>query len=267
MKILFRLVNYYLQTAVMNTIEEKVKTCLGITKSGKRCAKSVKSELKYCWKHKTQELNSSMDVARFNEECPICFATESKGMLILSCLHRIHSECAEGLTDTQCPMCRKEVINWPKSLLAKIKENAEDRKQELIDEDTQHIREQERLIREMTIPHMTLLLQPPPRIEIISALLYLREQGIPMSYIPQNVRITRTRGHPNFQPGVLFTAIIGQVIERMQRDIFAGPFLVEREDYTKEGSEDDTEDPFEDENEKYIEIDRSINFNEDNDVD
>lgn len=202
-----------------------------------------------------------MDKTHFNKDCPVCL--ESTGeMLILSCLHRIHESCAEGLTDLSCPMCRKEVINWPSRIKAKIEANSRDREQELVEEDTAALLEQQAHARAM-MSQMTMFLQPPPQIEIMSALQYLADQGIPMHYIPQRVRIARQRNQPRVQPGVLFTTIVGQVMEKVQEDLTHGTLQVERdhpEEDDSSGDESSDDDPFELENDALSGVNRSVNF-------
>jgi hypothetical protein len=162
------------------------KLCSGTTKSGEKCRKHPCSGFKYCWFHRSQnQTTQDMVNPRFNEDCPICLGNEEQ-MLILSCLHRIHRECAEGLKDSLCPICRKDVSNWPEDLLEKISKNEKDRQEQLTNEETQHLQEQEEQFRSI-LSHLTMFLQPPPQIEIASAFQFLRGLGIPHRYVPERI--------------------------------------------------------------------------------
>lgn len=202
-----------------------------------------------------------MNKTHFNKECPVCLESDGD-MLILSCLHRLHETCAEGLTSHDCIVCRGKVINWPPRIWSKIKENSKDFEQELLEEETEALLEHQHAAQAM-MSQMTMFLQPPPQIEIMSALQYLSDQGIPMHYIPQRVRIARQRNQPRVQPGVLFTTIVGQVMEKVQEDLSQGGLQVEREHPEEDDSSGDElfeEDPFELENDALMSTNRSVNF-------
>ena len=55
----------------------------------------------------------------FNSKCPICLETDQV-FHIMTCKHKIHLDCAEGLISLLCPICRKEVENFPLRVHRKI---------------------------------------------------------------------------------------------------------------------------------------------------
>ena len=57
----------------------------------------------------------------FNSECPICLETDQV-FHVMTCKHKIHLDCAERLISLLCPICRKEVENFPLHVHKKITE-------------------------------------------------------------------------------------------------------------------------------------------------
>ena len=186
----------------------------------------------------------------FNIECPICF-DEDGDMIILSCLHRFHEICLEGHTNLDCPKCRQHVINWSPSLKEKIIKNSKEFTLELNEADRRNIIQNENEF----LSTMSMFLQPPPQLEVASALNFLRDNGIPMRYLPRRIRIVLKKGHPRPQPGVLFNGIISQILDQIQYNL-----QHEKEEENGTLSEDENEeDPFSYENEELEELNFSCN--------
>ena len=237
--------------------------CSAIKNNGKRCRRRLATGLKYCWTHRLEEPKMSdninfVDKTAFNTECPVCFEEEGN-MIILSCLHRFHEECLQGHINLNCPQCRQYVVNWPPSLKKKIEENSKQFSSELDEEDRQNLVDQQINENRNFLSQMTMFLQPPPQVEVATALNFLRDRGIPMRYLPRKIRIAVKRGQPRPQPGVLYHAVIGQVLEQIQEDIHRGNIevifsngeesLFEEDSYEdSSSSDDDEEDPFLQEN-------------------
>lgn len=234
-------------------IEKEVVLCAGKKMDGRECKNRPANGLNCCWSHRDQEENISRerDVTSFNTTCPICL-DDTGSMIILSCLHRFHEKCCENLTDLNCQLCQQHVINYPPNLKKLIEKNSAARASELVEEDRQNLLQQQ----ETLFSRMAIYMQPPPNIEIMSALQYLRERGVPLKYIPQNVRISVQRGQPRILPGVLFTAIVGQVMERVQKDLGNGELYDDSEDEDVEYEED----PFSQENDELEILERSVRF-------
>ncbi len=213
--------------------------------------KKVKSSRGSCLGTTTSQ---NIDTPYFNDGCPICLNKE-RDMLILSCFHRIHSKCAEGLKDLLCPICRIEVNNWPPTIFKKIEKNTAERKQELIDEETEALRA---LSRSM-MPSSIMFLQQLQDVEIVNALQYLYQEGIPYYYIPQQIHITQQRNHPQVEPGVLFTTIVGQVIKKVQEDLSKDSLRAEKR-HPKEDDNSEGVSPSELENNDLSGIDLDMDF-------
>jgi len=74
-----------------------------------------------------------MDTSSKNITCPVCL--ESSGtLLVLSCDHCIHLNCASGLNNITCPYCRSNITNWPDYLQKTISRNEKKRKKEIKEE-------------------------------------------------------------------------------------------------------------------------------------
>ena len=203
-----------------------------------------------------------LDQQSFNTECPICFSENGK-MIMLSCFHRFHEECLGGHTNLNCPQCRQHVVNWPPLLKEKIEKNSKKFQSELDEEERQNILENELQENRRFLSRVAMILQPPPQVEVETALQYLRDNGIPMRYLPRKIKIVVRRGQPRMDPGILFNAIISQVMEHIHEDIKNNIANASEED---DGcfifSED--EDPFLEENEDFEDVDFSCSITQQN---
>ena len=104
--------------------------CKAKTKKNESCKNHPMVEKKYCYTHRLFE---NCEQTYF---CPVCMETDNK-MLVLSCKHTIHKECAKGLTSKNCPICRSEV-KWPRSLSKRIKRNEKEWNDEMAEEQEQY---------------------------------------------------------------------------------------------------------------------------------
>jgi len=94
------------------------------------------------------------------DKCPICLDDDIKGMFKLSCGHHIHEECAKGLCDIICPLCRKEINNFPKPIQLIVLKNKMSRREEMIQEAEEailHEREEVNIEREIEIARSLLI--------------------------------------------------------------------------------------------------------------
>lgn len=68
------------------------------------------------------------------DSCPVCLMeVESSECCKLECNHPLHVECAEGLRQLKCPICRKELrgFNLSEVVINKIRDNmSKDKKEE-----------------------------------------------------------------------------------------------------------------------------------------
>ena len=91
-------------------------------KSLKKLRKMVKSTGRNECSHLTRwDLVKLDGNFAFNSECPICLETDQV-FHVMTCKHKIHLDCAEGLISLLCPICRKEVKNFPLHVHKKITE-------------------------------------------------------------------------------------------------------------------------------------------------
>ena len=150
--------------------------------------------------------------------CPVCLeATED--MIVLFCTHVIHEDCARGLIDKRCPVCRGDAI-WPDSIKKDIEENIYRRKEELINEET-HLLRREYIEIGSIISSFD---------EFALAISYLEDHGVPEHFIPENLAI-----NSQFRPdiGVIFADVVTRAMLRM---------AVETESSDEESSDEESSD-------------------------
>lgn len=223
------------------------KKCEGKTKLGNCCKKKCSEGSNYCELHKNQSPSRDNDkttsASYYNEECPICFSSTGQ-MHLTPCMHQIHADCAKGMTNLECPLCMTLVSNYPLSVAEQIKSNGTEYQNKLDREDFENfIAHQNEADREVPVVHIS----PPLRVEIMSAIHFLRENGIPTEYIPTSVEISIFRDNPTFPQGTLFYAIVGHSIEKVSKDM-EGLFDPSRSDDSEDEDNSDEENPFSGEN-------------------
>jgi len=229
------------------------KKCSGITRSGESCKNNCQDNSDHCRHH-----HNSSKITQFNEECPVCLSNIGE-MHLMSCMHRIHLDCASRLISLECPLCRSGVNNFPESIREKIITEKQKYQNELEEEDRRNLETREREIREI-IGENSLYVSPPVQIEAVSAMQFLRNQGIPLSYLPTNIQISLPGDSPRPPPGTLFYAILGHVMEKIDQDLRSGEIFGTplSEPYEPEDDSSDEENPFEWENENLSILSRSV---------
>lgn len=237
----------------MNT----VKKCKGKTKSGNYCKKKCLEGSDCCEIHKNQSVNTTGKSYNtetgpsYNEDCPICFSSVGE-MHLTPCMHQLHIECAKGMSKVECPLCMAEVSNFPLEVVKQIKSNGEEYQSKLDREDFENFVAYQNE-RENTVS--TIHVSPPLRVEIASAMQFLKESGIPLEYIPTSVKLSIIQDNPTIPQGTLFYAIVGHAIEKVAKDIkdFSDSNIG-----SSSSDDDDEENPFPDNNATIRVID--INF-------
>jgi len=148
----------------------------------------------------------------FNEKCPVCLEKDGD-FFSLGCLHKIHLECCENLRSMECPLCRRYMEELPECLQEKIIETSKKEEEIRLQE------EREELSRTYINTHQTFLLhRPTPQMEAIAALDFLRENGIPMFYLPITIEITLFRNNPLPHPGIIFQTILRMILDKIAED-------------------------------------------------
>lgn len=224
------------------------KKCEGKTKLGNCCKKKCLEGSNYCELHKNQSSSSgdnstTASTSYYNEECPICFSSTGQ-MHLTPCMHQIHIDCAKGMNNLECPLCMTPVSNYPRDVAEQIKSNGVGYQNKLDREDFENfIAHQNEADREAPTIHVS----PPLRIEIMSAIHFLLENGIPIEYIPTSVEISIFQDNPTFPQGTLFYAIVGHSIEKVTKDM-EDLFDSGHDESESEDDEDDEENPFPNEN-------------------
>ena len=141
--------------------------------------------------------------------------TEETGNLYpLVCTHRFHINCLSGMTKAECPLCREAAINLPKSVKDKIDENSRKYREETEQQEEADFR---RMIEEEG--HGGMLLQPvrlPPHVELILALKYVFQLGIPISLIPIETVLEIDPQSPLPDPGSIFQNTVKHLMTAIQ---------------------------------------------------
>jgi len=89
--------------------------CKGITLKGNPCKKKTLTE--YCHLHENNLPKKIEEIGPYHSDmmelCPICLdeIIEKKSKKILSgeCGHSMHIQCAKGMKNIRCPLCRKDI--------------------------------------------------------------------------------------------------------------------------------------------------------------
>ena len=229
------------------------KKCQGTNRRDEPCGNAPQSDSLCCRYHQ-----SSSNPEQFNKDCPACLSADGD-FYLMPCMHRMHLECATHMTAMECPLCRASVNNFPRNIQESIASNEQSYQQDLEDEDRQNLQTREREVREM-VGDMSLYVSPPAQVEAIAAMQFLRNEGIPLSYLPTNIQISLPRDSPQPPAGTLFYAILGHVMEKIDQDIQSGDIIgeIQPEPYETEGDGSDEENPFEWEDENLAILSRSV---------
>lgn len=194
-----------------------MERCKGINKNSSPCKKFPLKGNEYCHFHLKESLN---------DVCPICLEKEPK-MYPLSCSHQLHLECCQGLMKLECPICRSQVINLPKNIVEKIKENIQKYKEEITNQETEEIRRQEDFIRSLLNGNA---IDITPQLEAHQALEYLYEKGIPSNFIQNNVEISPAEDSP-LPRGYIFHTIVSDALERLRQVVGEEEINMTMEEY------------------------------------
>lgn len=202
----------------------------------------------------------------FNTECPICFSDETNdgngegftfsatnvAFHLMSCLHRIHLECAKGLNSFECPICRKNVNNFPDYIKSAIEINSKNRAEAVELEDRQNL---QRIVEEE-------YRHAPPRAtieqEILSALQYVRNFAIPLRFIPVKILVTVFKDTPPPPEGVVFCTIVDYISKNILRILS----LEEKTPNDVFSEEDEDTNPFEEDDKNSKNIKRVIKIHD-----
>jgi len=123
-------------------------------------------------------------------------------------------------------------------------------KTELIEEDRRNILSQQR-----QNANPILYISPPPQYEVIAALQFLKDRGVPLRYLCGQVKVAVQKNGPNI-PGQIYSSVIASIMDEMREDLANGNLEVEEE----LNEEELNENPFDEENEKLGEFSISVNF-------
>lgn len=176
----------------------------------------------------------------FNETCPICLDDDGDGKLYpLPCSHRGHLDCFSGMTKLECPLCKAHINNFPKSVKDQIIANGAKYEEEQAVEYEAYIREMNEREREQlqTLENMPVRL--PPQMELILALKYVFQLGIPVSLIPIETILELDPSSPLPDPGSIFQNAVRHILSTIQQRTGVSPEEDDGED--AEGGLDDPE--------------------------
>lgn len=219
-------------------MKKKKETSLFPKKESKYCG--YVSQDSKCFRKKVEGQNLCerhimvTQPAKINTECPICLMDESEDdgnspLYPLSCLHRAHLDCISGMNTFQCPLCRERILNLPQRIKRQITANAAKYKKE-----TQE--EEERQIMELVNNENQRL---PPQMEVILAMKYVFDLGIPLCLIPAEISIELDPETPLPSPGYIFHTTVKKIIDSV-RDNTNIPGEEDGSFENSEGSEDDS---------------------------
>jgi hypothetical protein len=130
----------------------------------------------------------------------------------------------------ECPICRAPIEDevLPKEVATSIETNAEAYRRERDEEERRAIMQM--LARERA----TRATRPPPQLEVITALRYIYDLGIPTSQIPTEIEIHIDPESPLPPPGVMFETTVNELVRTIRANL-----TVEPEEDDSEGMSDD----------------------------
>lgn len=174
--------------------------CQYTSDTGTKCTGSVSKNGGgvYCKKHR--------NTVSLNDECPVC--CEKGPMYPLSCPHKMHLDCMRGMVEDTCPICRSKILNLPIFIREQIRKN---RKQH------QHEREEEDM-REAQSYYDQQAAKISPQVQILLALAYLRDLGIPYERIP-NVELILDPRIPYPCRGSIFSMVVSNVYRLLTQEV------------------------------------------------
>jgi len=150
--------------------------------------------------------------------CPICLE-QSSDMFVLTCKHRVHLECCEGLNSHNCPICRSKIENFPQEVIQKINSNIE-----------KYLREKEEDALEAAIElfERDITSIDSTNEAILFAIACLLSLGIPQELIPPaDIEIDQIT---MFTPSMIFYIIVSETIIRVQEILSEGSSISSSEE-------------------------------------
>jgi hypothetical protein len=183
--------------------------CNNISASGSKCFRRREENSDFCNFH--IDASTRPTTQYLNDECPVCME-ETGEMYPLPCFHRAHLKCLSGMTKLECPYCRAYMSNLPIAIRKNIEKNGEEYKEEVHEAERQEILEL--LERERTITERL-----PPQVELMLAMKYVFELGIPLHMIPSSVVIEIDAESPLPDPGSIFQNAVKRILTLIQTHV------------------------------------------------
>jgi hypothetical protein len=166
----------------------------------------------------------------YNKECPICLEEGGDEWWILSCYHKSHVKCLKGLTKPECPICRKQV-QFSSEISSEINKNSEKYENEKLEDERREILNM--LDQEFNTR------RPPPQVEIIVALRYLYELGVPPFLIPRTITIHIDPSMALPAPGFIFQNTVKEIVNHIHLNSELD--ISDDEDFSDENSDEKSE--------------------------
>ncbi len=178
---------------------------------------------------------------RITGECCICTLTVP--LIQITCGHALHLECAKSMITACCPICRYNLTedDVPKEILDSIRRQHSQYQSETEQEYHRQLLEASRR-RNKTQDIIRF---------ILLALQALRSNGLPLRYMPREIRVEYDPNSP--------TPPIGEVIIMSVLEHFVGVISTQVEiNPSVEDNEDDDDNPFAEENIELVAIQHQL---------
>ncbi len=192
--------------------------CERVSPSGVACFRKTKKGERFCEFHLAEQTPTVL-----NDICPICQeddkslrpgSTTEEGDDVkwypLSCMHRTHVHCLKGMNKLQCPICRGTLINLPDSIRITIEENSRRVEAENIEEEHREILD---MIGNAAAAAAN---RPPPQMELVMAMRYIYELGVPPHLIPGSITLEIDPESPLPFVGYIFQNAVAHMLEYIQ---------------------------------------------------
>lgn len=182
--------------------------CSNISEKGSKCFRPANENSDFCEVHRQRN-----ETKYLNDDCPICLDSENE-MYPLPCFHKAHLDCLAGMTKLECPFCRAKILNLPIDVRKQIEKNGAEYKEQVHEEERQEVLEM--LEREHSI-----IERLPPQAELILAMKYVFELGVPLQLIPESVVIEIDAESPLPEPGSIFQNAVRKILNLIQTHVIS----------------------------------------------
>ncbi len=220
-------------------MNKKWDKCEHVSPTNQKCLRPKTKNSVLCKYHSLANKFKSI-VPPASDECPICLDSIINDELILSCSHKAHKKCISEMIKLECPLCRAPIDVLDSNTKEKIEKKGAEYLEEVREAQNQEFFQN--LERERALENLPLRL--PPQAEIMLALKYVVQLGIPVSLIPTDILLELNLGSPLPAQGSIFQNTVRYLMDVIRQNAegreASGSPLILGDDGAVEESDDDS---------------------------